>query len=442
MTVSSSNRPIQFPCHCGQRFVVEADRAGGTVQCPDCGLLCDIPTLSELENLSDDGTLLLKPATIKPEPSRVAVVDRHFGPRRRDKDGNEIDLRNTQDDFQDVGAPAGEGHIPAGKEDARPTKPKYDPVTGELIRPVPLAKRPEIDEAKNVPVAKRALTYAAWDTAQVMTARRIFMQLFMPVNMVVMLFIFLFYIAFQLFGLLGMSIFAAAGLMPTLYNIPLMFQMMAHYVNVLEDTGPDGFDELPRPLRNLSFVDDFFRPFSNMTMALGYCFLPALICFEALPPRVAGLGVLPLALGFLFFPAALLTLTAAGSLLNLRPDRLAGVIRASGGQYVLSLFLWVLGLPLFAESLFSVLLIPASIREDHQWIYKFNKPFIALPLLFATIILLHFASWHLGMIYRRYHQAFGWVLQEHVSARREAEAKKAAEIRAMRRKPRYVEKKE
>jgi hypothetical protein len=178
-----------------------------------------------------------------------------------------------------------------------------------------------------------------------------------------------------------------------------------------------------------------------MFLALMYSFFPAILCFAVLPSRVAGLGVLPLALGFLFFPAALLTVTAAGSLLNLRPDRLAGVIRASGGQYVLSLLLWVIGLPLFAESLFSVYPIPAAIREDHQWIYKFNKPVIALPLLFATIILLHFASWHLGMIYRRYHQAFGWVLQEHVSARREAEAKKAAEIRAMRRKPRYVDKK-
>jgi hypothetical protein len=63
-----------------------------------------------------------------------------------------------------------------------------------------------------------------------------------------------------------------------------------------------------------------------------------------------------------------------------------------------------------------------------------------MPLQFMTIILLHFASWHLGLIYRRHHDQFPWVLQKHVSARREAEAKKAAEIRAMRRKPRYVEK--
>jgi hypothetical protein len=176
-------------------------------------------------------------------------------------------------------------------------------------------------------------------------------------------------------------------------------------------------------------------------MAMGFCFLPSMVCFMGLPSKVAVLGILPLALGFLFFPATLLTVTSAGSLLNLRPDRLAGVIRAAGGQYMISLFSWAMALPLFAISLFSVLLIPAEIRESHLWIYKFNKPVIAIPLLFATIILLHFASWQLGLIYRRFHGEFPWVLQKHVSARREAEAKKAAEIRAMRRKPRYVEKK-
>lgn len=440
MMVTSSDRPIQFPCHCGHPFTVAADRAGSAIQCPKCGLLCDIPMLSELENLSEDGTLLLKPAPIKPEPSRIAAVDRHFGPSRVDKAGNEIDLRNTHDDLANIGAAPDEGQIPVRAKDAKPAKPKYDPVTGELIRPLQLAKGAETEIAKNVPVANRALTYAAGDTAHIMNVRRILIQLLMPVNMVVMLFIFVFYFAFQLFGLLGMYVFNAAGLPATLFNIPLAMQMMAHYVNVLEDTGPNGFDELPRPLRNLSFNDDFFWPFCNMTLSLSYCFLPAVFCFALIPGKFAVLGVLPLAMGFLFFPAVLLTTTAGGSLFNLRPDRLAGIIRVAAGQYTLSFFLWLIGLPLLAESLFSVLLLPAAFRDAHEWIYVFNKPIIAMPLLFATIILLHFASWHLGLIYRWFHQEFPWILQHHVSVRRQAEAKKAAEIRALRRKPRYVDK--
>jgi hypothetical protein len=394
--------------------------------------------LSDLPNLSDDGTLLLKEAPVKPEPGRAAAVDRHFGPRRVDNSGKEIDLRNTHDDLANIGAPAEADQIPVDGDDARPSKPKYDAVTGELIRPMRVVKRPDIEEAKNAPVAKRALTYAAGDTAQFISPGRIFMELFTPTNMFVMLFIFGFYFAFQIIGLLGMWVCAKMGLLPTLYNLPLAIQMMAHYVNVLEDTGPESIDELPRPLRNLNFIDDFWRPLCNMTIALAYCFFPAIICFEVLPGQMAALGVLPLALGFFFFPAALLTATASGSVINLRVDRLAGIVRVAGGQYGLSVLLWVIALPLFANSLFSILLIPADFRAEHEWIYNINRPIVAFPLLFATIILLHYASWHLGMIYRRYHEEFPWVLQKHVSLRREQEAAKAAEIRAMRRKPRYV----
>jgi hypothetical protein len=128
----------------------------------------------------------------------------------------------------------------------------------------------------------------------------------------------------------------------------------------------------------------------------------------------------------------------AGSLNNLRPDRLGGIIRAAGADYVLSFLLWTIGLPLLAYSFFGVWMIPQDVRPE--WVYNLNRMVVAIPLLFGTIILLHFASWHLGLIYRRHHDQFPWVLQRHVSARREAEAKKAAEIRAMRRKPKYVEK--
>jgi hypothetical protein len=175
-----------------------------------------------------------------------------------------------------------------------------------------------------------------------------------------------------------------------------------------------------------------------MFTALGYCFLPAVILFAALPLPIKGVALLPLALGLFFFPAALLTAVTGSTVLNLRPDRLAGVIRICAGQYMLSFFVWLLALPLFAYSLFGIYLIPVQYREDHQWIYQLNRPAFTFPLLFVSIIVMHFATWHLGLLYRHHHDKFPWVLQKHYSARREAEAAKAAEIRAQRRKPRYV----
>jgi hypothetical protein len=435
-----SQAPLKFPCHCGHVFRLPVEQAASTVQCPKCGRLNDVPALSDLDSLSEDGTVLLKPPTAPTKPTRIAEADRHFGPHRTDRQGNEIDLRNTHDDLANVGVGPDEGEIPLTADDARPVKPKYDPVTGELLRPIKVAKDPAAEEAKNVPLAKRALTYAAGDEAKIVTARRIFFWLFQPTNMVVMLFIFLFYfISNFAVGMFGFMAFSFLGMMPTLYNVPLAFFLMAHYANTVEDNGPESMDELPRPLRNFSPANDMWFPFINMTIALAYCFAPAVICLVKLPGQFQAVTILAAGVGAFFFPAALVTTVAAGTTLNLRPDRVAGVVRESGGQYVLSFFLWLLSLPLFAYSLFDVYLIPLEVRDAHPWIDKvLHRSVVAYPLLFVSIILMHFACWHLGLIYRRHHEHFPWIMQKHVSVRRQQEAAKAAEIRAMRRKPRYV----
>jgi hypothetical protein len=383
--------------------------------------------------------MMLQPAVIKPEPKRLATVDRAFNPRRTDKAGNEIDMRNTHDDLANIGAPPEGDQIPLRDDDARPAKPKYDPLTGELIRPIKMVKTPAQEDPRNVPVAQRALTYAARDTMHVMTAGRIFVALFMPVNVVVMIFVFIFYFAYTMtVGLIGIYLLNMLGLMSTLYTLPMAFLLMSHYANTLEDNGPEAIDELPRPLRSLSMADDIWNPFCNMFTALCVCFLPAVIVYSVLPPQFKAVAVLPLALGLFFFPAAFLTAVTGGTALNLRPDRLAGVIRASAGQYTVAFFAWLIALPLFVFSLFGIYIIPEQVREDHLWLFNFNRPIVHFPLLFVSIIAMHYACWHLGLLYRQHHERFPWILQKHVSARRIAENAKAAEIRAQRRKPRYV----
>lgn len=439
MDVSSPDPVIAFPCPCGHAFRVSADRAASSIQCPACGRLNDVPTLTDLASIADDGTLMVTPLPTRPEPKRVVQA---FGPRRKDAASQAIDLRNTQDDLEKINAPRASDQIPLTADDARPAKPKYDPITGELIRPLKLARDPVLDrDPKTIPVARSAhsLTYAAGETALDFSAFRVLVDLFMPANIAVMFFVFLGYFAYQLVvGMVGWLIFTTLGLMPTFYNAPLALFLMAHYANTVEDTGPDAFDELPRPLRSMSPMDDVWHPFCAMLLALGVCFLPAVACLYALPPQYAALAVLPAGVGTFFFPAAFLTAVTGGTSLNLRPDRLAGVIRASAAKYTLCFAIWLVALPLFAYSLFGVYLIPYAVREDHPWIYQFNRPVLMYPVTFASIILMHWGSWLLGLIYRRHHNEFPWVLQHHVSSRRRNEAAKAAEIRAARRKPRYV----
>src|SRR5215213_8978372 len=47
---------IRFTCICSQMFEAADDQAGTSFQCPTCGRLVDVPTLSELPAISSDGT--------------------------------------------------------------------------------------------------------------------------------------------------------------------------------------------------------------------------------------------------------------------------------------------------------------------------------------------------------------------------------------------------
>lgn len=108
-------------------------------------------------------------------------------------------------------------------------------------------------------------------------------------------------------------------------------------------------------------------------------------------------------LGTFFFPALLLTLCTSGTLRNLRPDRVLGVIATSGFGYALPLLLWV-----------ALALIPRGLSLAVPRL----QPWFAWPLLVGGTPLLasylvHALGWTLGDLYRRHQEQFPWVLQRH-----------------------------
>src|SRR5439155_7704203 len=123
---------IKFPCHCNHTFVVDDDKAGGTIQCPQCGRLNDIPSLSDLEHIERDGTFKIEAPIIESEEDRLEKLRRAFARGTTDDEGKEIDLRPSIHDVRK----AGSIEIPlALRDQVMPGAPKYDPETGELIRP-------------------------------------------------------------------------------------------------------------------------------------------------------------------------------------------------------------------------------------------------------------------------------------------------------------------
>src|SRR5438876_6205855 len=73
---------IKFPCKCGFVFEVDEKMAGEPLQCPRCMLLNEVPLLSDLKELEEDGTIRLEPVSIEEEGKREAELKRTYMPRR------------------------------------------------------------------------------------------------------------------------------------------------------------------------------------------------------------------------------------------------------------------------------------------------------------------------------------------------------------------------
>src|SRR3954463_13898929 len=127
---------ITFPCKCQHVFNLTEDMAGGLIQCPQCGLLNDIPTLDDAPFIKEDGTFELE--EVQEVSDGIALPELHeaFAPGTIDDEGREVDLRNTIATYDRIDTSA----LDAA---ANRIAPKYDPGTGELIRPLEVKEEPQ-----------------------------------------------------------------------------------------------------------------------------------------------------------------------------------------------------------------------------------------------------------------------------------------------------------
>jgi hypothetical protein len=402
---------ISFPCHCGQRFSLEDDMAGTLVQCPRCGRLNDVPTHDDLAHIDQDGTYMLD-QPVQDKPGRIDELRRIYHPGKVDDQGQEIDLRSYENlaTEDELGIPL--------QPDRPPTRgiPKYDPETGELLRPINVSadadSAPPLDTA-GIPMASPApLAYARGETQHQVSPFKVPFLLLMPANAAVLFFIFIAHLIGYFILLVTVNGFLFVG--PFILLVLLL--IFSHYANVIEDIGPQESDELPRPMRSAGWREDIWGPFINYSGALLICYAPAIaITWADLPrPEMTGLLVLLLAaIGTCFLPAVMLTTTTSGSSMNLRPDRVAGVIRASGFGYVWALILWVAAVAVYLAGIGLLPMVARGLGLGGAVADLTDQWFVLLPMLAVGIYLMHLFCWHLGLLYRAHHLQFPWVLQRH-----------------------------
>jgi hypothetical protein len=408
---------IEFSCVCKQyKFSLPPDMAGGLIQCPTCRRLVDVPTLAELAQIDEDGGYKFEgESTSKELDAKMAI--RAFSSRRVDEYGEEIDLRNTYEEVQRAGV----HHVPGTLDGVRPIPPKYDPVTGELIRPLAIKNEapqrvlpvePESEEPLDaVPIPAPKLEYSVVPSAKISLGQT-FIAVLQPVNVVVMGFILLMHLCLHITALIvacGFIFFFIAPLV-------MLMGLIGHYGNVIDEIGPSGKDELPTPLRNASFSEDMWRPFTQLGLALFLSFLPLLLSFKVDMP----MGARPLVelicaiAGVLIAPALVLTAVTSGTYHNLRPDRVAGTIACCASRFALPCITFAGAAVLYWFGFAMVGGATVTLMQFKSISVGLTELASGYAVLAAAIYLAHAFCWQLGLIYRTYHERFPWILQRHV----------------------------
>jgi hypothetical protein len=465
---------IQFPCRCGNVFRLEDEQAGASLQCPKCGLLNDAPLLEDLPRLAEDGTYKLDASEPAPKP-RMALADlvQGLGLDPEDPKASAIDLRLTPEQIAHVGAPSA----------PPPTRPRYDPETGELIRPIDLLAStiPAVENPADIPFASPAITYTTRGLLPSDSWAGSVRVLCEPINIVVMLS----GVVAELvtcFGLLYSIEFGFFVLTGLLFIFQLL--LIAHFGNIIDETATEQRDDLPRLMRDLRLNEDIWTPLvgvlgggficyapalvcamamsmdqstffkvSDVLLALGWligfclvgisvideglaninwtdhfvrpllavlvgsiiCFLPAGLCIalHAGDPVFAAIALIASLAGTIILPGVLLTLTTSGSILNLSPSRLLASIRLCGRRYVSSLAAWIVAMILFVMGFAIAFQNVFGAPIAGFFGGKFSVSPLAYPLMACGLIVLHFCAFEIGMLYRKHHAAFPWVLQRH-----------------------------
>ena len=401
---------IRVPCRaCGGILEVPEELAGTEFQCPHCKLLSDIPTLHELKQLKEDGTYVLDDAKREEDPYRLAEMIHVWGKDKTDETGEDIDLRGPTAEEEKLYHVADEPHV-------KPP-PKYDPETGELIKPLDVKPDPgrEPIDPRTIPMAQPALGYADQTTTQAISTRSAFMGLGRPINIVVICVVFLFHLSVAL-------VLIACAWLGYFIGIPFMFivllMLIAHWGNVVDDIGRQEKDEIPRPFRDMQWYEDLCQPLVAMALSMFICYGPELILRHYLHTPRMQLLLVPLWLAqSFFFPAIFLITTTSGSIEHLRPDRIWGTISRSRGAYAMSVALWTIaGLGYTACLVMMFFLMEWAAFKfpplKSPWKYIIRWEYL-LPMLMVTVYLMHLFCWQLGLIYREHHAMFPWAYQYH-----------------------------
>jgi predicted Fe-S protein YdhL (DUF1289 family) len=292
----------------------------------------------------------------------------------------------------------------------------YDPTTGELIRPLDVTHVP-----KPAPVLAQSatLSYERKHPGRTLTIWMPFREMFALPNMVVCG-----VVTAMCYVNMILLVLTAQLFLPGIFVLGLVLMTVAHFANVVDETGPTATDELPTPLRGGSLYDDMIRPLIQVFVAYAIAYAPIVLWNLYVGPLSASTNLALTLLFFILVPATLLTMITSGALNNLIPSRMFSVIGAAGRHYWIVTFMGFVATIAFGFGLLwcmstgdavsrRLFVGPASDRLTMLGLNHYVELALAPLVMFAAVYLVHAFCWQLGLLFRFHHERFNWVLQRH-----------------------------
>jgi len=487
---------IQFPCRCGNLFSLEDDQGGSSVQCRKCGLLNDVPLLDDLARLANDGTYKLDERP--PEPKRGAPgllgLAQSFSIDREDANGSEMDLRLTPEQVAAVGAPlpskpAAPRYDPETGELIQPIELSDRALNRPESAEIPFAQ-PAVTYSTSPTLPSESWRGSV--RVLCMPVNVVVMATVLAVQLIValacdftvatglmigtagLLIVQLLLIAhfgnvideagveerddlprlfrdlqlhediwIPLLGMLGgtflcyapalVCLMAASMSRPAFLTASDILILLAAIVGVCIVM----ISVLSVGISQIDWTAQVVRPLAMILVALVASFVPAGICLAIDAKTFTCLAcALVIALsGTYFLPGVLITMMTSGSVVNLRPDRVFKTIRVCGPRYISPLLAWIVGASAWALAQVILFLGVDKWVNGNKTDTWLDHTVMGFPLLCLGLIVMHYFSFELGMLYRRHHAIFPWLFQRHEPVnhlRRTAAIRSATNERARR----------
>jgi hypothetical protein len=296
--------------------------------------------------------------------------------------------------------------------------PRYDPFTGELIRPHVVEEHVQSFAAKAAPRVQpisKSKMRGVIEAPPPHSWLILLVEMFMSRNAGVL--VLMTVINTVLAWGIAFTVGIKAGFF---FFVPLagLLCSAGFYSIIVQETGPGQSHELPRPVRDFEFRTDMLEPLLHLLISVALCYGPVGILWLTIGDEktAANAALVAGIIGTIVFPAFFLTICADAMLVNLRPDRLLSVIFAAKLSYLPVVLGWTVGMAMtldgMAYSYNAFVKLFDGLVEYHPLpTWYLDNWWEACGFIGVGCYLSYYACWQLGMVWRMHYKNFKWVAQ-------------------------------